>query len=68
MTEARTGQHNGTADACRAAGMGFLPLIFDADGGAGPEAAALLKEAIRMYGEIGMPTRVELAEQLMAQT
>jgi len=32
------------------------------------KAAALLKEAIRMYGEIGMPTYVELAEQLMAQT
>ena len=32
------------------------------------KAAGLLKEAIRMYGEIGMPTYVELAEELMAQT
>jgi len=32
------------------------------------KAAGLLKEAIGMYGEIGMPTYVELAEKLMAQT
>ncbi len=32
------------------------------------KAAGLLKEAIKMYGEIGMPTYVELAEELMAQT
>ncbi|MCH7891941.1 MAG: hypothetical protein IH921_10620, partial [Gemmatimonadetes bacterium] len=32
------------------------------------KAVGLLKEAIKMYGEIGMPTYVELAEELMAQT
>ena len=31
-------------------------------------AVGLLKEAIKMYGEIGMPTYVELAEELLAQT
>ncbi len=32
------------------------------------KAAVLLKEAIRMYGAIGMPTHVALAEELLAQT
>ena len=32
------------------------------------KAVGLLKEAIKMYGEIGMPAHVELAEELMAQT
>ncbi len=32
------------------------------------KAAALLKEAIKMYGEIGMPAHIELAEELMTQT
>ncbi len=32
------------------------------------KAAGLLKEAIKMYGEIGMPAHIELAEELMTQT
>ena len=32
------------------------------------KAAGLLKEAIKMYGEIGMPAHIELAEESMAKT
>ena len=32
------------------------------------KAAALLEEAVAMYGEIGMPMHVELTQELMAQT
>ena len=44
-------------------------MLIDRNGpGDRDKAVGLLKEAIKMYGEIGMPTYVELAKELMAQT